>query len=331
MTWSKFTKKHFKLFKSSKYLLDDKNPLVKYLKNERMKIINFMNSTSIKIKINKVESIIHTQFINKYIKSNFVDVEHLKKDIINLNYFYEITWDNNLIVINTINEIEQFKRIKVIVYMIEYLKQETKNNKNVRIYLILSSLEKIFPKNTKVMDIRNANSGYNNFMDNIIFIWRKEEFEKVLFHELIHCLDLDKRHDHVDNFINTSGPHLYFEAITDFQGIIYHLIYLSIITHKKIISLLEYELGFIRNQAMILNDIWELGNWNKSPINIIEQKTAAFSYYILKYLIFEYFLKNDFNSSENYEVILENVLENDFKAVPYIKIESSRMTLLQLK
>ena len=42
-----------------------------------------------------------------------------------------------------------------------------------------------------------------------------------------------------DNIINTKGPHLYFEAFTDFQGIIYHLIYLSIITRKSMIRLLE--------------------------------------------------------------------------------------------
>jgi hypothetical protein len=180
------------------------------------------------------------------------------------------------------------------------------------------------------MGIKNANSGYNDSSNDVIFIWREEEFEKVLFHELMHNFNLDKRHDPVHKIINTSGPHLYYEALTDFQGIIYHLIYLSLITHKKIKTLLEYELGFIRNQAMNLNDIWKLGNWNKSPKNLIEQKTAAFSYYILKYLMFDYFLIYPFNSSENYETILNNILNNGFTMVPFKKIDSSRMTLLQL-
>jgi hypothetical protein len=328
MVWSNFTKENLKKFTKFKYSLDNDNILLGYIKNERNNIINFISKSKLILpSITKLDSY---DDIYKYVKGRFVDTENLLKDMKTLNYIYKIKWGDNIIIINSEDEIKLSKKIKIIIYMIEYLKEKTQNNKNVNIYLVLSRLEKKFPKNSKVMGVQNANSGYNDSSNDSIVIWRKEEFEKVLFHELIHNFDLDKRDEHVHDIINTTGPHLYFEALTDFQGIIYHLIYLSLMTQRKIINLLEYELGFIRNQAMNLNDIWELGNWYKFPKIMIEQKTAAFSYYILKYLMFEYFLNNEFNTLDNYKTILNNVLQNKFSIVEFIKIDSSRMTLLQL-
>jgi hypothetical protein len=328
MAWSKFTKKNLNSFIKYKYLLNNDNLLLNYIKNERKNIIQSAKNKSISINISQINNY---DKIKKYTNSKFVDKQNLLNDMKKLNIIYKISWNNNLIILFTENEINLLKRVKIIVYIIEYLKEKTQNNKNVKIYLVLSSLEKQFPTDTKIMGVKNANSGYNDTSKDIIFIWRKEEFEKVLFHELIHNFSLDKRDEHVHNIINTDGPHLYFEALTDFQGIIYHLIYLSLFTRRKIKNLLEYELGFIRNQAMTLNNIWELGNWKNSPDKIIEQNTAAFSYYILKYLMFEYFLNNKFDLSDHYKTILNNVLKNGFVMTDYLKIESSRMTLFQLE
>jgi hypothetical protein len=324
MVWSKFTKKNLRLFTKFKYSLNDNNILLEYIKDERNNIINFKRKP-VNVLISKLHSY---DKIYNYTNSKFVDTLNLLNDMKTLNYIYKIEWENNLIIIITDREEDFKKRIKIIIHIIEYLKEITQNNKNVIIYLVLSRLEKNFPIDTKVMKAENANSGYSS---NIIFVWRREEFEKVLFHELIHYFDLDKRTEHTHDIIKTTGPHLYFEAMTDFKGIIYHLIYLSLITKKKIKSLLEYELGFVRNQAMCLNDLWELGEWDKKPKIMIEQKTAAFSYYILKYIMFEYFLYNELVLTEDYKVILNNILSNGFKIVEFINIDSSRMTLLQLE
>ena len=325
MSWSNFTQTNIKLFTKYKYEIDNNNFLLNYIKNERKKLLKN------KIKINfKISKLIKNDDIYNYFKGKFVDYKNLLKDMETLHDIYEIKWNNNFIIIKT-NEAINHKYIKIIISIIEYLKEKAHNNKDVKIFLVLSRLKKEFPKETKEMGIRNANSGYNDSMNDVIFIWRREEFEKVLFHELIHNFNLDKRHDHQPNIIHTNGPHLYFEAITDFQGIIYHLIFLSITSRIKIKILLEYELGFIQNQAMNLNEIWELGNWKEKPTNLIEQKTAAFSYYILKYLIFEYYLYHIVDLSEEYEIILKKVLKNGFIMKPFIKINSSRMTLLQLK
>jgi hypothetical protein len=199
------------------------------------------------------------------------------------------------------------------------------------IYLILSNLTKAFPLNKQIIGVKHANTGYTDFQKNIIFVWRLEEYEKVLFHEVIHYCDLDKRDHHVEHIADINGPHSYYEAITDVFGIYYHIIYLSIITKIKIKTLLEIELSFIRNQAFILNDYLGLGNWKDQPDKIIKQTTPAFSYYILKYLIFEYLIDHNINQAENYNELLQKSLEQGFTVKSHNKIKSSRMSLLQLE
>jgi len=328
MSWSKFTNDNINIFSKYKYNLDKDNILLKYIKKEREQILNIIRNKTFKINIKFIDKF---NGIDDYINSRFVDRKNLMNEMKDLKVIYKISWNDNFIILISYNEVDLYNRMKIIVYIIEYLKIKTNNNKNMKIYLILSRLEKKFPVESKIMGVKNANSGYTDSMKDIIFIWRKEEFEKVIFHELIHFFNLDKREEHIHDFINTDGPHLYFEALTDFKGIIYHLLYLSLITKRRIKDLLEYELGFIRNQAMILNRIWDLNDWIKTPDVLIQQKTAAFSYYILKYLMFEYFLINEFDDDNKYKVILDKILENGFSMKEYIEIESSRMTLLQLE
>ena len=338
--WSDFTKDNIKLLKNNKYLLKSDNILLQHLKNERNEIKKFSKKINAKINIAIITDTTLLSKLNKKIMNYSNKYFVYKKGVIDKLYDLKITckisWgiSNNIIIKTTVEDLVYIKkRIKFLVLFIEYLKFKSNNiNKNVTIYLILTQLTKYFPTDTKI-DVKHANSGYTDFNENIIFIWRYEEFEKVLFHELIHYFDLDSRDQHFDNIVNFKGSAAaYYEAITDFWGIVYHLIFLSIITKISLKTLLEIELIFIRNQAMQLNNYYKLKSWKTNPKKIIEQKTAAFSYYIIKYLLFEYALNNNIDiNMENYNDILKEILENGFQIYPYIKINSARMTLLQLK
>ncbi len=111
-----------------KYELKDNNPLVNYIKSERMNILDFISTKIINISINRLsESNSHNNNINKYIKNKFVDTKNLINDMTNLTSMYEVKWNNNFIIFNTSNEIDILKRIKVMIYIIDYLKQKTKN------------------------------------------------------------------------------------------------------------------------------------------------------------------------------------------------------------
>jgi len=199
-------------------------------------------------------------------------------------------------------------------------------------YLLLSPLKKIIEENHTICP-KNINSGYTDFTTNEIFIWREEEFEKVIFHELIHYMELDVRNmafDDKDLPIVINGPKSYYEAFTDLQGILYYLIYVSIITGKSVDSLFQIEYAFIKNQANNLNDIFKLKDW-KNKKQSIKQTSPAFTYYILKYLIIKKIIENnDFSLLDNPRELIKVIFKSEFQNDNFIDIKSSRMTLIQL-
>ena len=338
MSWSKFTLDNMNCIKSTLYNLSNDSKLLISIKLEKDKIKQFMKENSINVTFKKLEldDVIKLEKkLIEYANPYWVDKKSLIENFPTLDENYLITWSkiNKIHIRCNKSKIKSIlERINTIIYLLEYIRMKS-NNPNIEmdIYIVLSDLIKLFPENNKIIGIKNANTGYTDFQKNIIFIWRYEEFEKVLFHEAIHLFDLDKKDDHVDHIADIDGPHNYCEAITDVLGIYYHIIFISLITKVKIKILLELELSFIRNQAMTLNDYLRLDNWKGKPNKIIKQSTAAFSYYILKYLIFEWLIDNNLDESINYNDLLQKSLTKGFIMKPYVKIKSSRMSLLQLE
>ena len=322
---------------SNKYLLyfyenKDKNIKFDFIKEERKKVKNKLKKIDYKIELYTIPE-------NKIKK--LVDAEWVSHEVINnlqtLDTNYKITWNykttHNIYLKCTKEKYNSFfKRINILLNVINYLydKKTYEENKPINMYLVLTPLEKNLEIDS-IIGPKNINSGYTDFNENEIYIWREEEFEKVILHELIHYIDMDNRHIKFnDNVLihNVNNFKSYFEAFTDFWGIIYHLIYVSLVTERSINSLLQIEFKFMENQANLMNNFFELNNWeHKKEIN---QNTPAFSYFIIKYMIFEKVINsNDITLLDNpYELIL-NILSNRFKTNKFI-ILSPRMTLIQL-
>ena len=336
MKWNEFTNKNFKLLTPYKYSLDNDNILLKKIKNERTNLIQFIKKNDIKYDEEIVKDY-NNKMIHSFLDSRFVDKVNIMKELNRLNYMVVITWGkNNKLTIKTTHEQYMLikPRIKMILYMIEYLRTKSKEkNKEADFYLVLTNLTKYFPENNETIDAKHVNTGFTDFYENIIFIWRLEEFEKVLFHELIHWYNMDTRDHDYHNIVDMMEAN-YCEAITDFWAIVYHTIYISILSRYKIKSLLEYELGFIRNQAITLNFIFDLGTWKNKPNKRIRQNTSAFSYYIIKYLLFEYALENKFelNMDIDYNKLIRSLLNRGIDSnQPQILLNknSARMSLFQ--
>lgn len=340
MNLSKFTQDNIKQFEKCKYNLTNESKLVKLIRTERNKIIKFIKTNpSLIIKKNKIDNL--DKKLCDFSNTSWVDTESVVNQINSIDNNYQYQW-NSIIdsddkpIINYINiksdkllEKSMNNKIKIIIYQIEYLKYSNNVNKPVNIFLVLTNLKKEFPENNQPIGIKNANSGYTDFSKKIIYIWRAEELEKVILHEIFHYLDMDNRDHHVDHIININGPHSYFEAITDFWAILYHLIFVSILSKKSIKLLLNIELGFIKNQAMCLNHFFKLGNWKDLSNNTINQASPVFSYYIIKFMIFEYSINNEM-TYRHYNDLITSILDTGFTQKPYVKIKSSRMTLIGL-
>ena len=191
MKWNDFTKKNYNFFFLNKILLNKDNAILLFAKNEIKKIINFIKNNKYEINIIKINNSIDN-IITKHANKFFVNYNKVKEQLNNLNYTYLIKWNNNKIYIKSDN-LNINNRIKLIVYFIEYLKYISNNNKNITIYLVLTNLKKIY-NGDYIINVDNVNSGYTDNYKNIIFIWRYEECEKVLFHELIHIFDIDRKY-----------------------------------------------------------------------------------------------------------------------------------------
>lgn len=352
MSWSNFTIEHIKHFKNNKLQIDKSNPLLIAIKNERANITQFIHRNKLAIKITQLADT-ELKTINKnileYAGVQWVDTKNLIVDMSNLDKTYKLTWktpidgeinenlvnnsDNILFIKTTQDNMKKItKRLKFLIYVVEYLKYKSNNTAKVFcIYIVLSNLKRFFPENNKQkMMVKNVNGGYTDFNENIIFVWRHEEFEKVFLHETIHFFDMDSRDAHFTTKLKINGPTSFYEAKTDFYAIFYHLIYLSVVTRLPIKSLLEIELAFVENQAMALNQHFNLGSWQYKTDGNINQTTPAMSYYILKYMLFKYFMENKLDEIEDYGQLLNKVIRLGFVQKPFIKLESSRMSLLQL-
>ena len=82
------------------------------------------------------------------------------------------------------------KYVKLVAGMLRFMSQYVKIPKVVNLYIYLSSLRKVL-SHGKPLGFMNANTGFtytNNFN---VFIFREEEWFKVLIHECIHCFGLD--------------------------------------------------------------------------------------------------------------------------------------------
>jgi len=316
--WSEFTKNNINKIKIDKF-----NKLfIKKIKSIRTEINN-MKEVEYTYSVIQISN----DLINILKSSPWVSN---KLSYNNLLYDINIKWNNNNIYIkSTEDKINCFlNRLPIFLKILNYINKLY--NDNIEIYLVLSNLKKKI-NTQQIISSKHINSGYTDLSTKKIFIWREEEFEKVCFHEVIHLLNKDHRHENIDLKINIEGPTSFYESITDFKAIIFNIIYLSLITKTKIKILFIFEYYFIKNQSSYIYDILTIKN---------KQKTPAYSYFILKYFIFKYFNSSYFNETLfndifyndiNYDILIDYIKDDTIIDTNYININSARMTLFELK
>ena len=320
MKWSKFTLNNYK--KISKIDIIKKDLLIDKMIKDKNNIIKIND-----IKFDISYTTIDRDLINEKSSIKWVYSKGLFNDLDNLKSEIEIKWNNNILYIkcNENKLVNILNRLPTLLKMINFINN---NNNKLKIYLILSNLKKDIDKNNYNLEAKQINSGYSHSIEKYIFIWREEEFEKVLFHELIHLLNKDHRDEIYD--LDKQNNNLFFEALTDTKAIYYNIIYLSILTKDDIKKLFTIELSFIINQANLMNYLLNNKYNEISPVS---------SYYIIKSKIFKYILSDKMND-DLYEKLfvlntfgneLINTIYNDeLHYIPFENVNSSRMTILEL-
>lgn len=322
MEWNNFTQNNLNKLKNIKSdYLHKKSLLILKIKQDKQIILNKpeINYTIEETNMNK-------NILIKYASSLWV-CSKVINEFDKLNKEYLIKWNDNKIYIKCMSDkfdiIKQ--RLSIFLKIINNIKGE--NTQPILMYLILTSLTKKININSTTIEPTHINSGYTEIKKKYIFIWREEEFEKVVFHELIHLYNYDHKHDEIN--CNFNNYERLAEAITDCKAIYYNLIYISIITERKMTTLFNLELSFINNQAKMINTLIK---------NNVQLISPAFSYYVLKSLIFNYLIKQDemnelnylnLNCNNNYNNLLNKLpIFND--NTNYINFNSCRMSFFEL-
>jgi hypothetical protein len=200
---------------------------------------------------------------------------------------------------------KKIKIVHLLIYLLHKLSGVTFTN---HICIYLTPFKKVLPKKNKdyVLGVEHVNSGMTRYRrnekDNYIIVYRKEEWLKVLIHELLHAYRVDILAR--DNKSKLKSLMNYKEAYTECWAIILHCLlhsYMVSETYEMFCNMfhenIEMELSFSMTQAdKVLHHMYlhynALNIEHKPDVNIsmirnlyFKEDTNVFPYYILKLVL----------------------------------------------
>jgi hypothetical protein len=213
--------------------------------------------------------------------------------------------------------------IKKIIDIVSLFRILDGKNKNVTIAIFLCNQKKYLPR-MPFFTAENINSGCSR-AGKYVLIYRKEEFYKVLIHELIHYFNFDFSshdcHELMESFhslVNVNGRDVINEAYTEILAVTINSIINSIYLNIEFSTIINYEISFTHFQ--IAKIIFLFGGKKYLDLFKIEikQNTSVASYIIAKGILLSNYDKvlNYFNSlSENeiknynsYKILYTNLM-----------------------
>lgn len=173
------------------------------------------------------------------------------------------------------------------------------NKITYNIYIYLSKQRKIFPIKNDYFTPLNMNSG-STLKGVMLSVWREEELEKVLIHELCHYINVDfYYHDDGYNEINETLNEIFDikghnnpnESYNETLAGLINICVQSVKYNYDINDIFSYELQFLYIQVAKIIMFLKGNKYEqlfKSQNNhlIIQQNTSTISYIILKMILF---------------------------------------------
>lgn len=235
------------------------------------------------------------------------------EEFITHHYTYKLTTSQHQVILHYHSQtVPNTKLLQRLFQRITFMLLFTKKKGVLKISIWECISTKKFPSNHKTLGVREVNSGCTKF--NIfsqspgeIFIWRREELEKVLIHELIHALGLDffmypekfnqtmKKQFNLPksieirlgeayveiwaNLINCALVSYLSKEEKDFQLFVDNLYYeflFSLLQCTKILKFYGFQCFQDCKKAV----------YNKEDSELFQQNSSIFSYYLVKTMIF---------------------------------------------
>ena len=144
----------------------------------------------------------------------------------------------------------------------------------------------------RILGGKDVNSGSSNTLSGEIQLWRGEEFNKVLIHELVHItsshfFDVTQVNKFIMEHFNIKGKLVPFEAFTEWLALLLHCSFESYEltqSNSLVDNLLYNEYLFNLSQCCHLMRHYHMNTWEDmlSKVYPWEQHTDLFSYFVLK-------------------------------------------------
>jgi hypothetical protein len=279
-------------------------------------IQNYPSNIKVYIEYKILDSNIKKNILNELKELDFISNE--LANMLNVSKYIEFSYKNislNTIPVNYIsNDIitTVIKRIYTLVkiYSITY---------PLRIWFIPIKSKRRFPVKGEIVDSKHINGGYTYLHNHNIFVYRYEDFEKVILHEVLHNSILqipwaDKNISELRELfkINNKSSFQPTEAFIEFWAIYYHVRFIAYETGKSFSNLLEKE---------ILWNLYLTRKLLKYQKKYFEEKgwyeyTNSFSYIIIKTILlcnWRKILNMKEYTSDNINKLIRNVYKGSNK------------------
>jgi hypothetical protein len=188
-----------------------------------------------------------------------------------------------------------------IMNIITFFRTFTKKDMDVTLVIFYCNQKKYFP-NEKLITSENINSGCT-VRGKYVYVWRKEEFYKVLIHELVHYFSIDYNSQEPDalekslhKLIDIEGDDVVNEAYTEIFAVTINSVIRSVDYNIAFSTIINYENAFTHFQIAKIINLFDGQSYDDLYNITIKQNTSLVSYIIVKGILLN-----------NYENIIDNL------------------------
>jgi len=235
-----------------------------------------------------VDRKIHPSLLNMLYDNPFIPLKIVRFAEINSLIFDHITFQN--LTINLFyTETKYRPNIDRIIHICQFVSDIFNKKLRLKLTILCAPNKKKLSHKYDYLLPDNCNTG-STLKGKFINLWRVEEIDKVLIHELIHYLYVDsyflKNSLTFDKYVqkeyNIKGNSYTYECITEILAIIIHSVYISLKTKIILDRIIGYETNFSMFQTAKILSFFNFKSFDDIKTGEIKQKVGALSYYILK-------------------------------------------------
>lgn len=252
------------------------------------------------------KSLIHHSLFN----SSFIDGKIRKKITEQMKYTYTVNLNilckRFKIIYYSVREIDYIILNKYIEYVFVIIhtlllfqnNQQENEDKDKTIHIFFLDEKKELPKNNTILDPLHINSGACDVHSQNIIIFRREEWTKLLIHELFHLLHLDfqlelsdKQIRELKNRFKVDSTYKIYETYCEIQATIIHISFISFSLCNQYSydcrekELIKFDYIYYVKVLYIYEYLFSVFQYKKIQSYMkgeYKEKTNVFCYYILK-------------------------------------------------